>query len=135
MKQLEIQLECMLVSFYIYKTIFFVFILLNIIVSPTHLIKLGFLDQDIVTSQYEINYLMRMALQKVAVLPFTYIMDKYRFTLFRNQINPKTELNKKWWEMRIQYSGIMPPIIRYDPENFDPGAKYHVATNSPYAIY
>jgi len=96
---------------------------------------LGFLDEENLTPQYEINFLMRMALQKVPLVSFAYVIEKYRFALFRNQINTQTELNSKWWQMRLQYSGIMPPVSRHDPENFDPGAKYHVATNVPYARY
>jgi peptidyl-dipeptidase A len=96
---------------------------------------LGFLDEDDITPHYEINYLMRMALQKVAFLPFAYVMDKYRFALFRNQINRQEELNAKWWNMRIEYGGIMAPISRHDPENFDPGAKYHIPSNVPYSRY
>lgn len=112
-----------------------IFFSIDFLVSPPHLIELGFLDNEAVTPQYEINFLMRMALQKVAFLPFAYVMDKYRFALFRNQITRPTELNKRWWEMRLQYGGLKPPISRHDPENFDPGAKYHVATNVPYAKY
>ncbi len=108
---------------------------INILVSPSHSIKLGFIDEETVTEHYEINYLMRMALQKVAFLPFAYVMDKYRFALFRGQINVNNELNAKWWEMRITYGGIMPPIERHDPKNFDAGAKYHIPANAPYARY
>ncbi|UJR37123.1 hypothetical protein I4U23_029827 [Adineta vaga] len=104
-------------------------------ISIPHLIELGFVDKDKVNSHYELNSLMRMALQKVAFLPFAYVMDKYRFALFRNQINRDTELNAKWWALRKQYGGLMPPVPRSDPENFDPGAKYHVTSNTPYARY
>lgn len=106
-----------------------------VLVSPTHLATLGFINEDDITKHYEINYLMRMALQKVVFLPFSYVMDKYRFTLFRDQINVDKELNKLWWNMRIKYGGIMPPVERNDPENFDAGAKYHIPSNTPYARY
>lgn len=78
---------------------------------------------------------MRIALQKIAFLPYAYVMDKYRFSLFRGQINHDEELNSKWWELRTQYGGVMAPITRNHRENFDPGAKYHVSTNTPYARY
>jgi peptidyl-dipeptidase A len=96
---------------------------------------LGFLDEEAITSHYEINYLMRIALQKVAFLPFAYVMDKYRFALFRNEIDPEEELNSKWWELRTKYGGIMAPVPRSDPDNFDPGAKYHIPSNVPYLRY
>ncbi|CAF0991980.1 unnamed protein product [Adineta ricciae] len=104
-------------------------------ISIPHLIKLGFVDEKTVTLHYEMNSLMRMALQKVAFLPFGYVMDKYRFQLFRGQIKEETELNARWWELRKKYSGLMPPVPRSDPENFDPGAKYHIPSNTPYARY
>ena len=102
------------------------------LVSPTHLVKLGFLDENDINDEYEINYLFRIALQKVAFMPFGYTLDKYRFLLFRDQIDHETELNAKWWSLRKQYGGIDPPVERHDPINFDPGAKYHVASNTPY---
>ncbi|CAF2074598.1 unnamed protein product [Rotaria magnacalcarata] len=104
-------------------------------ISPTHLIKLDFIDEETITRHYEMNFLMRMALQKVVFLPYAYVMDKYRFALFRHQINHDEELNAKWWEFRIRYGGIMPPVERNNRVNFDPGAKYHISTNTPYARY
>ncbi|CAF0880032.1 unnamed protein product [Adineta steineri] len=104
-------------------------------ISPRHLVKIGFLDEESINSHYEMNFLMRMALQKVAFLPFAYVMDKYRFALFRHEINRDTELNAKWWALRIQYGGIMAPVPRSDPENFDAGAKFHIPSGTPYARY
>ena len=57
--------------------------IMNTLVSPTHSVKLGIIDEETITPHYEINYLMNLALQKVAFLPYGYAMDKYRFTLFR----------------------------------------------------
>ncbi|CAF3665561.1 unnamed protein product [Rotaria sp. Silwood1] len=105
-------------------------------ISPTHLITLGFLDENVVNSHYEINYLLRLALQKVAFLPFAYVMDKYRFLLFRDEIDHENdELNSIWWTLRIKHGGIMPPVPRNDKENFDAGAKYHIPSNVPYLRY
>jgi len=42
-------------------------------------------------------HLMGLALQKIAFLPFGYIMDKYWFSLFRNQIDREHELNKIYY--------------------------------------
>lgn len=78
---------------------------------------------------------MRMALQKVAFLPFAYVMDKYRFALFRNQIDREKDLNSFWWKLRVKYGGIQPPTTRSDATNFDPGAKYHIPANVPYSRY
>ena len=37
-------------------------------------------------------------------------------------------------DLRLKYQGIAPPIARSE-NDFDPGAKYHVAANTPYARY
>jgi peptidyl-dipeptidase A len=42
---------------------------------------------------------MDIALKKLAFLPFGYLMDKYRWQVFRGVIN-STNYNEKWWEMR-----------------------------------
>jgi peptidyl-dipeptidase A len=110
-------------------------IIFCILVSPTHLIKLGFLDKKTVNHHFEINYLLRIALQKVAFLPFAYVMDKYRFLLFRNQIDREHELNTMWWALRVEHGGIMAAVERSDATNFDPGAKYHIPSNVPYLRY
>ena len=78
---------------------------------------------------------MRMALQKVAFLPFGYVMDKYRFALFRNEVDREHELNSLWWAMRIEYGGIMAAVRRSESVNFDPGAKFHIPSNTPYFRY
>ncbi|CAF3377770.1 unnamed protein product [Rotaria socialis] len=104
-------------------------------ISPSHLIKLGFLDEEAVNQHYEINYLFRLALQKVAFLPFGYIMDKYRFLLFRGKIDREHELNSRWWALRVYYGGVMAAVDRSDEVNFDAGAKYHIPSNVPYLRY
>jgi peptidyl-dipeptidase A len=42
--------------------------------------------------------------------------------------------NARWWELRKQYQGIAPAVPRADTD-FDPGAKYHVPSNTPYLRY
>ena len=45
-----------------------------------------------------------------------------------------TSYNKAWWDLRLKYQGVAPPTTRGE-EFFDPGAKYHVPANMPYARY
>lgn len=49
--------------------------------------------------EQSINFLMEMALQKVVFLPFAYLMDNWRWKVFRGEID-ETNYNQKWWEMR-----------------------------------
>ena len=44
------------------------------------------------------------------------------------------DYNKAWWDLRLKYQGIAPPDARSESD-FDAGAKYHVASNTPYARY
>jgi len=44
------------------------------------------------------------------------------------------DYNKAWWKLREEYQGIAPPVERSEA-NFDPGAKYHIPANTPYARY
>ena len=46
-----------------------------------------------------INFLMSMALDKIAFLPFGYLMDQWRWKVFDGRI-PPTEYNKEWWNLR-----------------------------------
>jgi peptidyl-dipeptidase A len=87
------------------------------------------------TPEYEINFLMRLALQKVAFLPFAYSLDNYRYALFRGEINPEYGLNSMWWASRVEHGGIMAAVPRSDATNLDPAAKYHIPAHTPYDRY
>ena len=67
--------------------------------SPTHLKKLKLIEDEHLNYKQNINYLMKQALKKISFLPFGYLMDKWRWAVFRGEIN-ETNYNQKWWEMR-----------------------------------
>ena len=46
------------------------------------------------------------------------------------QIDEK-DLNKDWWQDRLHYQGIVPPVSRSE-HDFDPGAKFHIPYDVPY---
>jgi len=81
----------------------------------------------------DIDYLFRMALEKVAFLPFGLLVDKWRWQVFSGQTKP-ADYNRAWWELREKYQGVKAPNTR-DADAFDPGAKYHVASGTPYSRY
>lgn len=101
-------------------------------VTPAYLVKMGLIDKEPPASA-DIPLLLRDALDKIAFLPFGLLMDKWRWGVFSGQIKP-ADYNKAWWELRTQYQGIAPAGDRGE-EFFDPGAKYHIAANVPYARY
>jgi len=101
-------------------------------VTPAYLKQIGLLE-NVPPESSDIGLLMHKALEKVAFLPFGLMIDKWRWEVFSGKISP-AEYNKRWWELRKQYQGIAPPVARSEAD-FDPGAKYHVAANVPYARY
>jgi peptidyl-dipeptidase A len=101
-------------------------------VTPEYLKKIGLIDV-VPPPSGDIDYLLQQALEKVAFLPFGLLVDKWRWEVFSGQVKPE-EYNKAWWELRRKYQGIVPPVERTEAD-FDPGAKYHVPGNVPYARY
>lgn len=101
--------------------------------TPKHLQTLGLLQNSIDDSSVDINYLYQMALDKVVFLPFAYVMDKWRYDIFKGNVN-KDQYNCHWWRLSEQYTGIKPPVLRSELD-FDPGAKYHIPANIPYMRY
>jgi peptidyl-dipeptidase A len=81
----------------------------------------------------DIPALLRMAMDKIAFLPFGLLIDQWRWKVFAGEI-PSSQYNTAWWELRTKYQGIVPPVPRSEAD-FDPAAKYHVAANVPYTRY
>ena len=99
------------------------------VVSQMYLLPPGlccFTDADI-------NFLMLQALRRVALLPFTYLVDQWRWKVFAGKVT-SNDYNAEWWKLRRIYQGVTPPVARTE-NDFDPGAKYHVPANSPYIRY
>ncbi|HVS63910.1 MAG TPA: M2 family metallopeptidase [Thermoanaerobaculia bacterium] len=101
-------------------------------ITPAYLEEIGLIDQEPPASA-DLALLMRLALDKVAFLPFGLLIDKFRWEVFSGAIGAD-EYNAGWWRLREEYQGIEAPVER-DESDFDPGAKYHVAANVPYARY
>jgi peptidyl-dipeptidase A len=103
-------------------------------ITPEYLVQVGLLDRGKVPSaDKDIGLLLRQAMDKVAFLPFGLLVDKWRWGVFSGEI-PAGQYNKGWNDLRLQYQGITPPVQRTEAQ-FDPGAKYHIPGNTPYARY
>ena len=103
-------------------------------ITPDYLVQIGLLDKARVPSaDKDIGLLLRQAMDKVAFLPFGLLIDKWRWGVFSGQIKP-TGYQAAWDALRLQYQGIKPPVAR-DETRFDPGAKFHIASQTPYARY
>jgi len=101
-------------------------------VTPEYLVKVGLLDSAPPPSK-DIGLLLRKALEKIAFLPFGLLIDRWRWEVFSGRITPE-EYNRAWWDLRLKYQGVAPPVARSEAD-FDPAAKYHVAANVPYTRY
>lgn len=101
-------------------------------VTPEYLKKIGLLP-TVPDNSKDIGLLLYKALEKVAFLPFGLMIDKWRWQVFSGQI-PADKYNESWWKLRLEYQGVAPPLPRTEAD-FDPGAKYHVPANYPYARY
>jgi peptidyl-dipeptidase A len=101
-------------------------------ITPEYLKRLGFIER-VPDASSDVGLLLNQALAKVAFLPFGYLVDRYRWEVFSGKI-PESQYNAGWWRLRTQYQGIAPPVARTE-QDFDAGAKYHVASNVPYARY
>ncbi|HXE90227.1 MAG TPA: M2 family metallopeptidase [Terriglobales bacterium] len=101
-------------------------------ITPEYLNQVGLLEK-VPGPEGDLPYLMRMAMDKIAFLPFGLLVDQWRWKVFSGEIKPEN-YNQSWWELRKKYQGIAPALPRSE-RDFDPGAKYHVAGNVPYTRY
>ena len=101
-------------------------------ITPEYLKKIGLIDK-VPDEKADLGQMLRLALDKVAFLPFGYLVDQWRWKVFSGEVGPG-DYNKAWWDLRTKYQGIAPPAPRSE-QDFDAGAKYHVAANVPYARY
>ena len=116
--------------------------------------RLGLLSEDVDASdeETEINILLNMALERLAFLPYGYLVDKYRWDLYSGVADEKT-MNCHWVKLRMdiqgpkipffvvnqsislsKFPGVAPPNLRTE-EDFDAGSKFHVAADVGYIRY
>ena len=103
-------------------------------VTPEYLVQIGLLDRSKVPpAEKDIGLLLRQAMDKVAFMPFGYVVDKWRWGVFDGSITP-ANYNQAWVELKAKYQGVTPPVARSEAD-FDPGAKFHIPGNTTYERY
>lgn len=103
-------------------------------VTPDYLVRIGLLDvAKVPDPSKDIGLLLRQAMEKVPGMPWTALVDKWRWGVFSGA-TPPSGYNKAWTDLRLQYQGIIPPVARTETD-FDAGAKFHIPGNTPYARY
>lgn len=106
---------------------------ISLSITPGYLKEIGLIDQVESNEKAVINQQMKLALNKIAFLPFGKLIDQWRWRVFSGDIKPE-DYNKSWWELRTRYQGIEAPVARSE-NDFDAGAKYHIPANVPYTRY
>lgn len=101
-------------------------------ITPEYLKQIGLIDK-VSDPKGDLGLLMKLALDKIAFLPFGLLVDQWRWKVFSGEIKP-SDYNKSWWQLREKYQGVRAPVARTE-DDFDPGAKYHVAASVPYNRY
>uniref|UniRef100_A0A8D8VR32 Angiotensin-converting enzyme n=2 Tax=Cacopsylla melanoneura TaxID=428564 RepID=A0A8D8VR32_9HEMI len=99
-----------------------------------HLKRIGLLNEDY-KDDYEstINELFKFGLERLTFLPFGYLTDLWRYSVFNGTVS-EDQYEQSWWKLREEYQGLQPPMDRSE-DDFDPGSKYHVSSNVEYLRY
>ncbi|TWG86980.1 peptidyl-dipeptidase A [Luteimonas sp. J16] len=106
---------------------------IELAMTPAYLKSIGLVGDQQTSQEALVNAQMRMALAKVAFMPFGLMIDRWRWGVFDGSITPD-RYNQAWWELKAKYQGVAPVAPRGE-DFFDPGAKYHVPGNTPYTRY
>ncbi len=101
-------------------------------ITPEYLAEVGLLTR-VPPPDRDLGLLLRLALDKVAFLPFGLMVDQWRWKVFSGEIAPEA-YNEGWWKLRNEYQGVSAPVPRSEAD-FDPGAKYHIPANTSYTRY
>ncbi len=105
---------------------------ISLSITPEYLQTIGLLE-TVPDASGDIPLLMKRALEGIAFLPFGLLVDQWRWRVFAGEVGPDG-YNDLWWQLREKYQGVKSPNER-PTDAFDPGAKYHVPANTPYARY
>jgi peptidyl-dipeptidase A len=107
--------------------------------TPMHLNRLRLIDDDklypSVRNDFDLHQLMMMAFMKIPEIPFGYVFEKFRYDLFAERVEVE-EWNDYFWDLTRKYQHIEPPNLKINRHQlFDAAAKFHLASNVPYARY
>lgn len=104
------------------------------VMTPQHLHRLHLLtDEQLLDNNTSLYLLFYQALSKIPEIPFSLILDKYRWDLFKGILS-SDQWNDYYWYLTEKYRGLKPPEHR-DSQYFDAGAKFHIPDNTPYIRY
>lgn len=82
-------------------------------------------------NDFDLALLLNMALTKIPSIPFQYLMDAFRWSLFNGTVS-MNDANALYWNLAIKEQGIHPPDWKDRRDYFDLGAKFHTSDNTPF---
>ena len=77
----------------------------NLSMTPAYLHQIGLLGAVKRSREATINQQMKLALDKIAFLPFGKLIDEWRWKVFSGEVKPEN-YNAAWWQLREQYQGV-----------------------------
>lgn len=101
--------------------------------SPTHLKRIGLLENYNSTREETLNFLMSQSLSRLFLPPYAYALDLWRWSVYNGSIQP-FEYNRRYWDLVCEYQGMKADTPRNE-RYFDPGTKLHVAFDLSYIKY
>ena len=107
---------------------------INLSVTPDYLRKIGLVGEVRPSKEAIINQQMKMALDKIAFLPFGKLIDEWRWGVFDGAHQAGRLQQGLVGAAPRNTRASQPPVPRSE-EDFDPGAKYHIPGNTPYTRY
>ncbi|UCH66519.1 MAG: M2 family metallopeptidase [Ignavibacterium sp.] len=85
--------------------------------------QMGLMPQGIKVDK--IQALLKEALENVVFIPWSAgVMTEFEYELYSNEL-PKDHFNKKWWDLKKKYQGIVPPYERGE-KYCDASSKTHI---------
>lgn len=85
-------------------------------------------------NDFDLSLLLHMALTKIPAIPFQYLMDTFRWSLFNGTV-AMNDANALFWNLAMDLQGIHPPDWKDRRDYFDLGAKFHTSDNTPFTRY
>ncbi|MDQ7066111.1 MAG: M2 family metallopeptidase [candidate division KSB1 bacterium] len=77
----------------------------------------------------EMRTLLKEALNYIVFIPWSAgVMTEFEYELYANDL-PADQFNRKWWELKKTYQGIVPPSPRGE-EYCDPASKTHITDDA-----
>ncbi len=106
---------------------------MNLSVTPGYLHQIGLVSAVKPSQEAVINQQMKMALDKIAFLPFGKLIDEWRWAVFDGRVKPPSTTRPGGNCARS--TRACRRRCRAAKQDFDPGAKYHIPGNTPYTRY